>query len=110
MKTQATDREDVKTFTCKQGTGESRSKTSCPPSAPPCLFTVLLRQPGRKANVKGNKRILLGQQISMGRRLADGAGGTSLLMLSSPSLSPGHLSSADVHALSIPGLHPGHIW
>lgn len=60
--------------------------------------------------MKGNKKILLGQQASTGRRLADGAGGTPLLMLSSPSLSPDRLSSADVHALSIPDPHPGRIW
>lgn len=36
--------------------------------------------------------------------------GTPLLMLSSPSPSPDRLSSADVHALSIPDRHPGRIW
>lgn len=64
------DREDVKTFTCTWGMVVSRSRTSCPLSAPPCLFTVLFRQPGMTAEVKGDKRIFLRQETSTGSRLA----------------------------------------
>lgn len=80
------------------------------PSAPLCLPTVLLSQAGVRAKVKGNEETLLGQQSSTGRSLASGTGGSPVLVLSSPSLSPGHLSSADVHALSVPGPHLGRTW
>lgn len=88
----------------------SKSKSSCLLSDPLCLFTVLLRQEGMMAKLKGDKRILLRQETGTGSRLEDSTGGIPLLMLSSPSLSPGHLSSAGVHALSIPDPHPDHIW
>lgn len=85
-------------------------KDLLPSTSCPLLFYSSAQTARVRANVNGNKRILLRQQTSMGRRLADSTGAIPLLMLGSPSLSPGHLSSADVHALSIPGPHPGHIW